>query len=243
MSYEAMEWVAEQQLPANQKVVLFQLAYRTNSKTGKCFPKIKVLAKECGMSETTTKLMLKKLRERGLIQVQERYHEDVRLSNQYNLLMKSPQLELDGVGQNPTDHPQAAEGRVGRNPTGNEQGSKQGNEHHHFASSKGSTQPTDIRLPLNTGEEYVVSQEEVEEFSLIYPAVDIVQSLKRMRGWLLTNPQRRKTSRGLPRFMNSWLARDQDKGMHTARPSIRNQGNVAHLDFYSTDWAQDLEAF
>lgn len=33
-----------------------------------------------------------------------------------------------------------------------------------------------------------------------------------MRGWLDSNPDRRKTRRGVRRFVNSWLSQEQDKG-------------------------------
>ena len=33
-----------------------------------------------------------------------------------------------------------------------------------------------------------------------------------MRGWCLANPTRRKTRRGVRRFINGWLAKVQDRG-------------------------------
>ncbi len=69
-----------------------------------------------------------------------------------------------------------------------------------------------ITLPLNTGEEYPFFQSDLQEFAELYPAVNILQAMRGMRGWLLTNPSRRKTKRGIRRFVNSWLAKDQDKG-------------------------------
>ena len=69
-----------------------------------------------------------------------------------------------------------------------------------------------ITLPLNTGEEYPVFQRNIGEFAELYPAVDILQAMRGMRGWLLTNPAKRKTKRGINRFINSWLSREQDKG-------------------------------
>lgn len=69
-----------------------------------------------------------------------------------------------------------------------------------------------ITLPLNTGAEYPFFQSDLQEFAELYPAVNILQAMRGMRGWLLTNPSRRKTKRGIRRFVNSWLAKDQDKG-------------------------------
>ena len=46
----------------------------------------------------------------------------------------------------------------------------------------------------------------------LYPAVDILQELRKMKGWLLSHPKKRKTRRGIKGFITGWLAREQDKG-------------------------------
>ena len=69
-----------------------------------------------------------------------------------------------------------------------------------------------ILLPLNDGSEYGVSPRELEEYKSLYPAVDVLQELRSMRGWCLNNETRRKTRNGIRRFVNSWMARVQDRG-------------------------------
>lgn len=72
--------------------------------------------------------------------------------------------------------------------------------------------PTAIELILNDKTFYLISQEQVDDWHSLYPAVDIMQELRKMKGWLYANPAKRKTKRGILRFVNSWLAREQDKG-------------------------------
>lgn len=72
--------------------------------------------------------------------------------------------------------------------------------------------PEVITLPLNTSEEYPIRQSQVEEFKTLYPAVDVDQELRNMRGWLLGNKAKRKTKSGILRFVNSWLAKEQNRG-------------------------------
>lgn len=67
-------------------------------------------------------------------------------------------------------------------------------------------------LPLNTGEDYPITASQVTEWEKLYPAVDIMQSLRAMKGWLGSNPKKRKTHSGILRFVNGWLAREQDRG-------------------------------
>lgn len=71
--------------------------------------------------------------------------------------------------------------------------------------------PPVIVLPLNSGE-YGVSQEQINEWMGLYPAVDVMQQLRNMKGWLDSNPDRRKTKRGILRFITAWLSKEQDRG-------------------------------
>ena len=73
-----------------------------------------------------------------------------------------------------------------------------------------------IALPLNDKTEYPIIAKEVKEWSALYPAVDVMQELREMRGWLLANPEKRKTRRGILRFVIGWLSREQDKPHATA---------------------------
>lgn len=69
-----------------------------------------------------------------------------------------------------------------------------------------------VELPLNTGETYGVTRAEADEYARLYPAVDVEQALRNMRGWCLANPQRRKTRTGIRKFVAAWLSREQDRG-------------------------------
>lgn len=77
---------------------------------------------------------------------------------------------------------------------------------------KAQDRPPVISLILNDKTEHPVYQEEIEEWKELYPAVDILQELRKMKGWLDANPTKRKTKKGIKRFINGWLSREQDKG-------------------------------
>lgn len=72
--------------------------------------------------------------------------------------------------------------------------------------------PAVIELPLNDKSLYPITQQDINGWIEIYPSVDVMQELRKMRGWLDANPTKRKTSRGIRRFVNSWLSRSQDEG-------------------------------
>lgn len=72
--------------------------------------------------------------------------------------------------------------------------------------------PSGILLPLNDKSCYDVPLDKIALWRETYPAVDVEQELRRMIAWLDSNPTKRKTRRGIERFINNWLARTQDSG-------------------------------
>ena len=82
-----------------------------------------------------------------------------------------------------------------------------------------SSPPPAAVLPLVDGTDFEISVETVAELSGLYPAVDVAQQLRSMRGWLLANPKNRKTKAGIMRFVNSWLSREQN----SARPAANKK--------------------
>lgn len=69
-----------------------------------------------------------------------------------------------------------------------------------------------ISLILNDKTEYWIFEDQIAEWKELFPAVDVMQELRKMRSWLDSNQSRRKTKRGILRFVNGWLSKEQDKG-------------------------------
>jgi hypothetical protein len=68
-------------------------------------------------------------------------------------------------------------------------------------------------IPLNRKNEFHnVYSEDIQAAQELYPAVDVNQEIRKMIGWSESNPRKRKTSRGIKAFMNTWLSREQDRG-------------------------------
>lgn len=66
-------------------------------------------------------------------------------------------------------------------------------------------------IPVNTGADFGINAGHLAEFEKAYPAVDCKQTLQEIRAWCVANPAKRKTKSGVMRFVNSWLAREQNK--------------------------------
>lgn len=102
-------------------------------------------------------------------------------------------------------------------------------------------EPSVIDLPLNTGKPYSVTQAFSNQMQALYPAVNIEQEFRSMLGWLIANPTKRKTKLGITRFINSWLARCQDRGGSSGLVPVNNKpaGDKWADAFNSTEWATD----
>ena len=66
-------------------------------------------------------------------------------------------------------------------------------------------------LPLREGGDFQVHQSLVATLEPLYPAVDIPTTLKEMKAWLVLNTERRKTKRGIRKFIGNWLQSEQEK--------------------------------
>ena len=70
---------------------------------------------------------------------------------------------------------------------------------------------TQFNIVLNDKSLYDVTEQELQEWRGLYPAVDVEQELRNMHGWADANPKQRKTRAGIRRFITAWLSKAQDK--------------------------------
>ena len=60
-------------------------------------------------------------------------------------------------------------------------------------------------LPLKDGTDYELTESVYNEYLEAYPDIDIMAELRKMWAWLNSNPNNKKTRRGIRRFINGWL--------------------------------------
>jgi hypothetical protein len=71
--------------------------------------------------------------------------------------------------------------------------------------------PAVIKLPATKGDFYPVTQVQIDHWKELFPAIDVLQELRAMVGWLESNSKNKKTLTGMPRFISGWLTRAQNK--------------------------------
>ena len=95
------------------------------------------------------------------------------------------------------------------------------------------TEPPVIEFILNDKTYYPITQKQVDKWSELYPNVDIMQQLRKMCGWLDANPRNRKTKGGILKFVNGWLAREQDKHRKVQQQTTKDLApNLDFNEFY-----------
>lgn len=72
--------------------------------------------------------------------------------------------------------------------------------------------PAVLTMPLVDGSEFEIREQDIEEWHDAFPNVDVLQQLKAMRLWCKDNPERKKTRKGVRRFITSWLDKEQNRG-------------------------------
>jgi len=87
-------------------------------------------------------------------------------------------------------------------------------------------------IQLKDGTFVEPDQEQVIKWQRLYPDVDVHQELNAMVGWCDANPSKRKTKRGLNKFINSWLARAQQSGGRSPfAPEKKNRVSTRDIPF------------
>ena len=133
-----------------------------------------------------------------------------------------------------------------KDPKGQGQGQGQGENTISAEPSRDVSTPAGdvfLTLPLVDGSEHPVTQADIAFWTETYPAVDVPQAFRGMRAWLITNAPRRKTRRGIARFVNAWLEREQNSG-RAGSPKQPTTATERHEQRRANAlrWAQEMMA-
>ena len=104
-----------------------------------------------------------------------------------------------------------------------------------------------LTLPLIDKTEYAIYEEDLEKWRELYPAADIEQEFRNMKGWCNTHEKNRKTKRGIGAFINNWLNKAQNSASSTntrGTPiSLKNEPKTSDLEHVKNDKPIDSEDF
>ena len=69
------------------------------------------------------------------------------------------------------------------------------------------SEPPILSMMLETGDAYEITESMRKDWQQLHPQVDVLKEMQAMKAWLYANPTKRKTKRGMKRFINGWLTR------------------------------------
>lgn len=104
--------------------------------------------------------------------------------------------------------------------------------------SNESSEPDDdsqvfIEIPLIGGKSAKITESYVKQAEELYPAIDVRQTIRNAKGWLLDNPKNRKSD--WKRFLGSWLRREQDKALRIPQSGQPVRKNIKAAPDYDPD--------
>ncbi len=98
-----------------------------------------------------------------------------------------------------------------------------------------------ILLPLKNGSEFEITAKQIEEWQLLYPNVDVVQTLRNIRGWNLANANRRKTRNGILKHITGWLTKEQNRVTQAVTKNLSSQNLFEHNKSIAQEWLEQNE--
>ncbi len=172
------------------------------------YPSLKRIAKLMGgVSKYTARRAINDLIDAELVEREERHGESY-------LYTISPQVCLRG-GKSAT--PSQTGGGKSATGTGCKSASGGGANLQHEPYPKNHTQLNQKEcgsafvFPTKSGE-WTLLPSDLEEYRATYPSIDIDAEMRKARLWCSTNPGKRKTTSGMPRFLANWLSGAKPQG-------------------------------
>lgn len=176
-------------------------------------------------------LLLKVLPNTPLLEAKESYYSRTKICRTNDRQMADNKRANVGIGKDSKD-----KNSIGEDST-------------HISSESDKSAPigSGILLPLIDKTFYDVPVEKIKLWQQAFPGVDIHQELRKMITWCDSNPKRKKTRRGIDRFINNWLERAQNSGRsYQGAQAKEEQTSKITYEPYQFDYSQlpdvDLDA-
>lgn len=241
---------------SGKKLVLLKLADNANDK-GECWPSYQHVADQCEISRRSAMRYIDQLIEDGWIEKQSRKGPKGNSTNVYIVTLAGKKPAEKGSD---SQSPDSDTGSLGGDSLslGSDSQSPGGGDtqspgiSHSFESVSepvseplGSASADDsprgeisealkLEFPTKCGKGYKLSPAFAAEIIAAYPSLDVAQELQRARLWLISNPSKRKTVRGMSKFLNGWMGRQ--KPASDGKPA-----KSRHTGFGDIDYSQGLK--
>ena len=223
--------LAEKEITASARCVYLQLRSYISSEKNFCYPTRQTLMKELGFSKNTIIRSLRELEIAGFIRSEKNVFfiaEEVPKNEP-----SYPKMNPDEVPKNEPEVPKNEPINIPIEPTNlktscSDIAEKTGDiEAAGIAENKNLLKEKDkpilLEFPIshrkNKPASWGLKQSLIDEFAAAFPGVDVLAECKKARSWCISNPKKQKTFDGMPRFLNSWLGKEQNRASSFIPPN------------------------
>ncbi len=182
---------ARRDLRATDKIIYAVILDHIGS-NGAAWPGKRSLARKTGLAGDTICNSIRRLEAKGMLNVERRGNGK---SNHYK---SGPEIL-------PAAEPDRSETQTGGGPKPGPEAVRSSDPNQTDLFNQTTT--TNFVFVLKTCEHWQLPQAKLDQYRRTYPGKDIGAELRKAGQWLIDNPKRRKTKRGMPKFLNGWLSR------------------------------------
>jgi hypothetical protein len=161
---------------------------------GHCWPGVRTLAKRTGLAVSSVIESIRRLELSKVLNIQRRGNGK---SSHYSIPQSAPETRT------------VTKAKAHRKPN---TGAPETRAQAHRFSEPSQTDLlnqtySEVSFILENGKPWYLPEGKLSEYQETYPCLDVAAELRKARQWCIDNPARRKTARGMPAFLNRWLAR------------------------------------
>lgn len=93
---------------------------------------------------------------------------------------------------------------------------------------------SDVRfeLPLSDGNSYFVVQESLDDWTDMFPSINVLTELKRMKAYLDAHPNKKRKAHEMENFVLRWLSKEQDQKLSFPKQTKTEQTKSDLPDWY-----------
>jgi hypothetical protein len=73
---------------------------------------------------------------------------------------------------------------------------------------------------------FIFSEEDLKFYREAFPNIAVDEQIKKMSSWCYSNPSKRKTKRGIKKFINNWLSGVKPEGLNPQQAKIEKLRNA-----------------
>lgn len=76
--------------------------------------------------------------------------------------------------------------------------------------------------------EWHLTQSQLDEWAPLFPTLDLLDACRQAKAWVMASPDRRKTAKGMCKFLVNWFGREKNNGRSRASPQQQLGIRVGH---------------